>query len=148
MPWEHTNSGRLRSQIFTAPIPSRYQIQQAELERSNPTTKAIDSSVSLFFLWTTIFSIIILALVKILYKLEVLKTYNLSVFSHSHIPCQKCIFFNDNIHLKCAVHPHSAFTKQAIDCSDYRNLDENYTFNNITSQAKTMVNQNEPRGYS
>lgn len=135
MPLEHSNNNQLRGLTFTVPIPHHYQIQQAELERSNPTTKEIDSSVSLFFLWTTIFSIIILALVKILYKLDVLKTYNLSVFSHSQVPCQKCIFFNENRYLKCAVRPYSVLTKQAIDCSDYRNSDEDCNSNQINSQV-------------
>ena len=120
----NNNNNRLNNLTFAASIDSFNSIDAAELNRTNPGAKELDSSVDLFFLWITIFSVIILALVKILYKLEVLKMYNLSVFSHSRVPCQKCIFFNENRYLKCAVNPHAVFTKQAIDCSDYRNLDE------------------------
>ena len=35
------------------------------------------------------------------------------------VPCRNCRFFNNNHHLKCAVHPSTALTKQAINCSDY-----------------------------
>ncbi|WP_414514017.1 hypothetical protein [Nostoc sp. PCC 9305] len=33
--------------------------------------------------------------------------------------CKKCQFFNNNYFLKCAVHPTTALTKQALNCSDY-----------------------------
>lgn len=40
---------------------------------------------------------------------------------HAHkVPCQQCRFYTSNPHLKCAVHPMTAMTKQAIDCSDYQ----------------------------
>ena len=35
------------------------------------------------------------------------------------VPCKNCRFFNNNHHLKCAVHPCTALTKEAINCSDY-----------------------------
>ncbi|MCC5603602.1 hypothetical protein [Nostoc favosum] len=34
-------------------------------------------------------------------------------------PCKNCRFFNDNHYLNCAVHPTTALTKQAFNCSDY-----------------------------
>lgn len=37
----------------------------------------------------------------------------------SQIPCGSCLFFSRNPHLRCAVHPSKALTKQAIDCTDY-----------------------------
>ncbi|MEH1969515.1 MULTISPECIES: hypothetical protein [unclassified Nostoc] len=33
--------------------------------------------------------------------------------------CKNCRFFNNNYFLKCAVHPTTALTKQALNCSDY-----------------------------
>ncbi|OYD97369.1 hypothetical protein CDG76_00240 [Nostoc sp. 'Peltigera membranacea cyanobiont' 210A] len=33
--------------------------------------------------------------------------------------CKKCQFFNNNYFLKCAVHPTTALTKEALNCSDY-----------------------------
>ncbi len=35
------------------------------------------------------------------------------------VPCKNCRFFNNNYHLKCAVNPCTALTKEAINCSDY-----------------------------
>ncbi len=34
-------------------------------------------------------------------------------------PCKNCQFFNDNNYLKCTVHPDTALTKEALNCSDY-----------------------------
>ncbi len=35
------------------------------------------------------------------------------------VPCRKCRYFKNNPYLKCAVHPSTALTKEAINCSDY-----------------------------
>lgn len=35
------------------------------------------------------------------------------------VPCNNCRFLNNNHYLKCAVHPSTALTKQAFNCSDY-----------------------------
>ena len=35
------------------------------------------------------------------------------------VPCRNCRFFNNNHYLKCAVHPSTVLTKQALNCSDY-----------------------------
>jgi hypothetical protein len=39
--------------------------------------------------------------------------------SSQKIPCRRCQYFNDNQFLKCALHPITTLTKQAVDCSDY-----------------------------
>lgn len=35
------------------------------------------------------------------------------------IPCSGCQFFTGEYTLKCTVHPISALTEEAIDCSDF-----------------------------
>jgi len=35
------------------------------------------------------------------------------------IPCANCQFFTGNYLLKCPVHPTSALTEEAINCSDF-----------------------------
>ena len=35
------------------------------------------------------------------------------------IPCSRCGYFTGDYRLKCAVHPISALTEEAIDCMDY-----------------------------
>ncbi|MFB2921514.1 hypothetical protein [Aerosakkonema funiforme] len=42
-----------------------------------------------------------------------------SVKRSQHIPCRNCQYFSGNYHLKCAVHPETALTEEAKDCSDY-----------------------------
>ncbi|MBW4624793.1 MAG: hypothetical protein KME49_04585 [Brasilonema octagenarum HA4186-MV1] len=35
------------------------------------------------------------------------------------VPCKKCQYFKNNPYLKCAIHPTTALTEEAINCSDY-----------------------------
>jgi hypothetical protein len=35
------------------------------------------------------------------------------------ITCSRCQYFNDNHFLKCALHPVTVMTEQAVDCQDY-----------------------------
>ncbi len=35
------------------------------------------------------------------------------------IPCANCQFFTNSHYLKCPIHPKSALTEEAINCSDY-----------------------------
>ncbi|QZZ22925.1 hypothetical protein J5X98_11575 [Leptothermofonsia sichuanensis E412] len=35
------------------------------------------------------------------------------------IPCPNCYFFNNNAHLRCAVHPTTTMTEGASCCPDY-----------------------------
>jgi hypothetical protein len=34
-------------------------------------------------------------------------------------PCHRCRYFSGNPHLKCALHPMTVLTEQAVDCADY-----------------------------
>ncbi|AFY96933.1 hypothetical protein [Chamaesiphon minutus] len=34
-------------------------------------------------------------------------------------PCHRCRYFSNNHYLKCALHPETALTEQAVDCRDY-----------------------------
>jgi hypothetical protein len=38
------------------------------------------------------------------------------------IPCTGCQFFTNDYRLKCTVHPQTANSEEAINCSDYRPL--------------------------
>lgn len=49
---------------------------------------------------------------------------NFNIFQRFAPPsCQKCRFFNNNSHLKCAVHPVRVGNVKAKDCSDYLQRD-------------------------
>jgi len=41
--------------------------------------------------------------------------------SSSSIPCRHCHYFHPNLHLQCAVHPDTVLKRQAAQCTDYRN---------------------------
>jgi hypothetical protein len=38
------------------------------------------------------------------------------------IPCDRCVFFTGEHHLKCTVHPYKAFHEEAIGCLDYNSI--------------------------
>ena len=143
MQLEHIyNNNKLSDLTLDAPITS-----QTELKPTNQVMDELNSSISLFFLWATIFSMIILALVKILYKLETSKMQGLSILPHAQIPCRKCTFFNKNEYLKCAVNPNTVFTKQAIDCSDYHNRNEDCAAKDTNDLIKTSLYRDEQRNH-
>jgi len=35
------------------------------------------------------------------------------------VPCHRCQYFSGNPYLKCALHPVTVLTEQAVDCADY-----------------------------
>jgi len=42
-----------------------------------------------------------------------------SLKSRAKVPCHHCQYFSHNPYLKCALHPESVLTEQAVDCRDY-----------------------------
>jgi hypothetical protein len=40
------------------------------------------------------------------------------------VPCRSCRFFSSNPYLKCALHPTSVMTDQAIDCADFHTREQ------------------------
>ena len=42
-----------------------------------------------------------------------------SIKDFTQAPCRTCRFFTNNPYLKCAVHPSTVLSTQAINCSDY-----------------------------
>ena len=46
-----------------------------------------------------------------------------SLIQSTQLPCKKCRFFHNNTYVKCAVSPHLALTKDAVNCSDFRPRD-------------------------
>lgn len=69
------------------------------------------------FCHLTVLAIFILIMLDI-WKVARAKIAMLNPFCQS--PCRNCRFFTNNHHLWCAVNPSIVFTKQALDCSDYR----------------------------
>lgn len=47
-------------------------------------------------------------------------------FNFYGIRCDRCQYLDCNPHLKCAVHPSTVLTRQAVNCKDYQqNISEN-----------------------
>lgn len=42
---------------------------------------------------------------------------------HQKFRCRGCRYFTDNPYIQCAVHPKTALTEQAKECSDFRDRD-------------------------
>jgi hypothetical protein len=38
------------------------------------------------------------------------------------IPCDRCVFFTGEYHLKCTIHPCKALKEEAIGCLDYQQV--------------------------
>ena len=43
-------------------------------------------------------------------------------FNFHGIKCDRCQYLDCNPHLKCAVHPSTVLTHQAVDCKDYHQI--------------------------
>jgi len=65
--------------------------------------------------------LIILATAALIYA-RIPKTiqHSFSLKLCSKVPCHRCQYFSHNPYLKCALHPESVLTEQAVDCQDYR----------------------------
>lgn len=53
-------------------------------------------------------------------KLKPKKPLILPYYQPTKPPCAKCVYFDNNPYLKCALHPVEAATKEAINCLDYK----------------------------
>ena len=47
------------------------------------------------------------------------RQYSLNVKPRTKFSCRQCQYVSNNNYLKCALHPATVFTEQAVDCKDY-----------------------------
>jgi hypothetical protein len=89
---------------------------QRRMERLD-TDSHLMQSVS----WGVIVSLIILSTIGLLIYAGISsrKQHSFRVKLPSKIICSRCRYFNDNHFLKCALHPVTVMTEQAVDCKDY-----------------------------
>jgi hypothetical protein len=71
--------------------------------------------------WVVIVSLIILSTIGVLtYDCIPKRKQHLFIVNlPSKIICSRCLYFNDNHFLKCAIHPVLVMTEQAVNCIDY-----------------------------
>lgn len=96
---------------------SQVQSGQVELENSEPSS-AVQGSAPLLLLGLLALGLFLL---QILNELRTVKQKVVSRRSLD-VPCYRCLFFSNNVHLKCAVRPMDVLTKSASHCPDYSSL--------------------------
>ena len=47
------------------------------------------------------------------------RQYSLNIKPRTKLSCHQCQYVGNNNYLKCALHPSTVFTEQAVDCKDY-----------------------------
>jgi hypothetical protein len=100
----------------TKPITIQTQSQENVIHSTETNSSFSDG----LFVPITISLLAISAIALFLQK-EVIQKAGATHFSlpPSKIPCQHCYFFSKNSLLKCAVHPTTAMTTEAVGCSDF-----------------------------
>ncbi len=61
-------------------------------------------------------------------------------FNFYGIKCDQCQYLNCNPHLKCAIHPSTVLTHQAIDCKDYHPSIEQGLFRKLPELIQSTKN--------
>ncbi|HAX75286.1 MAG TPA: hypothetical protein DCY88_05485 [Cyanobacteria bacterium UBA11372] len=102
------------------------QTTQSETQLSNNQLNGVSvydvvltfSSVSLI----AIVAAVCLMVSKI--RVDVPNPLGFKIKPSNQVPCKNCRYFSGNFYLKCAVHPQTVLTKEAINCADYSSVDE------------------------
>jgi hypothetical protein len=103
-------------------ILTQTNIDEITSERINlQETDTIDNTLSYgIFSGLVLTSAILLITLFKKFRLSQKKiVYSKKLQTFVEIPCQKCQFFSNNRHLKCAIRPSSVMNEEAIDCPDY-----------------------------
>lgn len=86
-----------------------------------PSQRGIETLPALDAAFLMIVSLVLLSAIAALVYACIPKRWQHS-FSFKPPPktmCHRCRYFSDNSYLKCAIHPVTALTEQAVDCRDY-----------------------------
>ena len=86
-----------------------------------PSQREIETLPALDATFLMIISLLMLSAIAALVYACIPKRWQHS-FSFKPSPktlCHRCRYFSDNSYLKCALHPVTALTEQAVDCADY-----------------------------
>ncbi|MEB3283417.1 MAG: hypothetical protein VKK42_31295 [Lyngbya sp.] len=93
-------------------------------EDSINQTSASQEGIGLVYLASGFLGIaFIVVFIKQLQARKLLRS-NLSLTKpFNKIPCANCQYFNNNLHLKCAVQPSIVLSEEAKDCTDFQPMD-------------------------
>jgi hypothetical protein len=103
---------------FVQTQPDGMQFARTSPEHTGLPNGAVSLMPIGFFMLWAIAVMAYLSLSKT--KRESTRNTEFNLIQVHKVPCRQCRFYTNNPYLKCAVHPMSAMTKQAIDCSDYQ----------------------------
>ena len=113
------------SQIFISAEHNFHQNTLMEAIVVHPRKNAIketENITDLPHLITPICLITVCTLIFFVFRnnfLKIPRNSKVVIYRFQQAPCINCQFFNKNKYLRCAVHPSSVSTKQALNCSDY-----------------------------
>ncbi len=101
-------------------IPSKAEILSVSSARTKLPFGAIpDGLLFLIPICFVLFKAIVVLTVASICKAAADEKRLVTIDYCKQVPCKTCRFFTNNPYLKCAVHPSTALTKQAFNCSDY-----------------------------
>jgi predicted PurR-regulated permease PerM len=93
---------------------------------SSSLQKTASNHEQVLYFSTSLVAIAVLSTITLvvfsLKRLTFSKAFNnrLAASNSCHrIRCDRCQFFNNNLYLKCAVHPSKVLTPEAKDCTDF-----------------------------
>ena len=130
------SSNELQNRTLNPIILTENRGRETESNTKTYIINEIDSTIFAFFLWIACLSVISWGLFKVCQKLATVKSGGLSFLPVAQIPCRNCRFFAKNQYLKCAVHPFTVLTAQAVNCSDFYSKHESYWQTNRAGKLK------------
>lgn len=100
-------------------IIQKVTLKDAKLDEAKPNEVSSFNDGILGFSLAFILSWMVVC-ITILRKRKVAQNEAVTALKcEDQVYCKSCQFFSNNPYLKCALHPSTALTKEAKDCSDY-----------------------------
>ena len=128
------NYHQFRYQTINPDYLTNKLVTEVESKVILPSTNKFDNSISLPFIWISIFAITSWILYRAVRETTIIENRNISIFPFWQTPCKNCKFYNRNLYLQCAVHPSLVLTKEAHNCIDYCNNRQEDLVNENTKQ--------------
>ena len=106
----------------STPIEAKLLIAKREVTKPDRVTMPDGPMFLIPLGFTILWAILAVLILSDIWKNALYRKGTIKYFSK--VPCKNCRFFTNNPYLKCAVHPSTALTDQALNCSDYSPQDE------------------------
>jgi hypothetical protein len=93
-----------------------------ERSASAPVQQGIEFHPSQDLAWLVVMSLVTISAVMAqvyAYVPKLRRRESSGSTSRHEAMCHRCKYFNNNLYLKCAIHPGTVLTEASIDCKDY-----------------------------